>query len=39
VDVMDGIENAPAALLRVFEGRNRGKQLVKLASPTPAPAP
>jgi NADPH-dependent curcumin reductase CurA len=37
VDVMDGLENAPAALLRVFEGRNRGKQLVKLASPPPAP--
>jgi NADPH-dependent curcumin reductase CurA len=37
VDVVDGLENAPAALLRVFEGRNRGKQLVKLASPTPAP--
>lgn len=37
VDVLDGLENAPAALLRVFEGKNRGKQLVKLASPAPAP--
>jgi len=37
VDVVEGLENAPAALLRVFEGRNRGKQLVKLASPTAAP--
>jgi NADPH-dependent curcumin reductase CurA len=37
VDVVAGLENAPAALLRVFEGRNVGKQLVKLASPDPAP--
>jgi NADPH-dependent curcumin reductase CurA len=37
VDVMDGLEHAPAALLRVFEGRNQGKQLVKLASPAPSP--
>jgi NADPH-dependent curcumin reductase CurA len=37
VDVVEGLESAPAALLRVFEGRNRGKQLVKLASPTAAP--
>ena len=37
VDVVDGLENAPSALLRVFEGKNRGKQLVKLASPAPAP--
>jgi NADPH-dependent curcumin reductase CurA len=34
---MDGLEHAPAALLRVFEGRNQGKQLVKLASPAPSP--
>jgi hypothetical protein len=37
VDVVHGLENAPAALLRVFEGRNQGKQLVKIADPTPAP--
>jgi NADPH-dependent curcumin reductase CurA len=37
VDVIHGLENAPAALLRVFEGRNLGKQLVRLASPAPAP--
>jgi NADPH-dependent curcumin reductase CurA len=33
VDVVDGLENAPAALQRLFEGKNRGKQLVKLAGP------
>jgi NADPH-dependent curcumin reductase len=33
VDVADGIENAPAALLRVFEGRNLGKQLVRVGRP------
>ncbi len=30
-DVLVGIESAPRALLRLFEGRNRGKQLVQLA--------
>jgi len=39
VDVMEGLENAPAALRRIFEGRNSGKQLVKVASPDPDPAP
>jgi NADPH-dependent curcumin reductase CurA len=28
-DVVDGIEQAPAALLRVLRGENRGKQLVR----------
>jgi NADPH-dependent curcumin reductase CurA len=37
VDVLDGLENAPAALQRLFEGKNRGKQLVKLADPALAP--
>jgi NADPH-dependent curcumin reductase CurA len=37
VDVVDGLENAPAALLRLFEGKNQGKQLVKLASPPQVP--
>jgi NADPH-dependent curcumin reductase CurA len=37
VDVVEGLANAPAALLRVFEGVNRGKQLVKLASPAALP--
>jgi NADPH-dependent curcumin reductase len=31
VDVIDGLENAPAALARLFKGENRGKQLVKVA--------
>jgi hypothetical protein len=30
-DVLDGFEQAPAALMRLFAGRNIGKQLVKLA--------
>jgi len=35
VDVVDGIEHAPAALNGLFTGRNIGKQLVRL-SPEPA---
>jgi NADPH-dependent curcumin reductase CurA len=35
VDVVHGLENAPAALLRVFEGKNQGKQLVRLGPPSP----
>ncbi len=31
VDVVQGLENAPAALRRLFEGQNQGKQLVKVA--------
>jgi len=30
-DVVAGIENAPAALLRLFSGKNLGKQLVKVS--------
>ena len=30
-DIQEGLENAPATLLRLFEGRNRGKQLLKIA--------
>ena len=37
VDVVHGLENAPAALRRLFEGANQGKQLVKIADPAPAP--
>ncbi len=29
-DVVDGLENAPSALLRLFDGRNTGKLLVKV---------
>ena len=31
VDVQDGLENAPATLRRLFEGRNDGKQLLRIA--------
>ena len=31
VDIMDGLERAPAALRRLFLGENQGKQLVKVA--------
>lgn len=30
-DVLDGFESAPKALMRLFEGRNIGKQLVRVA--------
>jgi NADPH-dependent curcumin reductase CurA len=33
-DVVHGLENAPAALARLFKGENQGKQLVKIADPT-----
>jgi NADPH-dependent curcumin reductase CurA len=31
-DVVDGLENAPAALARLFTGANRGKQVVRIAT-------
>ena len=31
VDVVHGLENAPAALQRLFKGANQGKQLLKIA--------
>ena len=31
VDVQQGLENAPATLRRLFEGRNEGKQLLRVA--------
>ena len=31
VDVQEGLENAPATLRRLFEGRNDGKQLLRIA--------
>ena len=31
VDLVDGLENAPAALARLFKGENQGKQLVRIA--------
>ena len=32
-DVQHGLENAPATLRRLFEGRNLGKQLLQLSEP------
>ena len=34
-DVVEGLEHAPAALRRLFEGRNLGKQLVRVADAAP----
>jgi NADPH-dependent curcumin reductase CurA len=36
LDVVDGLENAPDALRRLFTGENLGKQLVKIADPSRA---
>ena len=33
-DVQEGFENIPATLLRLYDGRNQGKQLLKLADPS-----
>jgi NADPH-dependent curcumin reductase CurA len=35
-DVVEGLENAPAALIRLFTGENQGKQLVRVAAPSAA---
>ncbi len=32
-DIQHGLENAPATLRRLFEGKNLGKQLLKVADP------
>ncbi len=37
IDVVVGLEQAPAALERLFTGANRGKQLVRIADPPGAP--
>jgi NADPH-dependent curcumin reductase CurA len=37
-DIVDGLENAPAAILKLFEGRNFGKLLVRV-SPDPTRLP
>lgn len=34
IDVVEGFENAPAALARLFTGGNLGKQLVKISDPS-----
>ncbi len=33
-DIQEGLENAPATLRRLFEGKNLGKQLLKVADPS-----
>ncbi len=35
-DIQEGFENIPATLLRLYDGRNQGKQLLKLADPATA---
>ena len=37
-DIQEGFENAPRTLLRLFEGKNIGKQLLKIADPSPRAA-
>ncbi len=32
-DIQEGFENAPKTFLRLFEGKNLGKQLLKIADP------
>jgi NADPH-dependent curcumin reductase CurA len=32
-DIQTGFENIPKTLIRLYEGRNLGKQLLKLADP------
>jgi NADPH-dependent curcumin reductase CurA len=36
-DIQEGLENCPATLRRLFEGKNFGKQLLKVADPPIAP--
>jgi NADPH-dependent curcumin reductase CurA len=35
IDLQHGLENAPAAVARLFKGENRGKQLLKIADRSP----
>ncbi len=37
-DIQEGLENAPKTMLRLFGGKNQGKQLLKIAEP-PIPLP
>ena len=37
-DIQEGIENTPRTFLRLFEGKNIGKQLLKIAEPSSPPA-
>ena len=36
-DVVHGLENAPKTLARLFTGANLGKQLLRIANPSPSP--
>jgi NADPH-dependent curcumin reductase CurA len=39
-DIVEGLEQAPATLRRLFEGKNLGKQLLRVADPQlPLPSP
>ena len=38
-DVVEGFENAPRALMRLFDGANLGKQLLRVGMPDPQAAP
>jgi len=38
-DVLEGIEQMPRALIRLYEGRNVGKQLVRVAAPVTTAEP
>jgi NADPH-dependent curcumin reductase CurA len=41
-DVIEGFENAPRALMRLFDGANLGKQLLRVGAPemqAAAPSP
>jgi NADPH-dependent curcumin reductase CurA len=38
-DVLEGFDNAPRALMRLFEGANSGKQLLRVAEPDLAAIP
>ena len=37
-DIQEGFENCPATLRRLFEGKNLGKQMLKVSDPAPAAA-
>jgi NADPH-dependent curcumin reductase CurA len=32
-DIQEGFENIPRTFLRLFEGKNQGKQLLKISDP------
>jgi len=38
IDMQEGFDNIPSTLVRLFEGQNIGKQLLKLSDPAPSKA-